>query len=152
MIRTLALDLQLGPEKRRGGECKKVKKIEKIVVSGDPDEEDMTTSGVERLNLTARMLNRRFNRLTNAHSKDLRNHCAFFDLVVAYYNFCWIHGSINETPAIGAGVAQKPWSIDRLVREGRRLSRPDEPPTRPGNAKYTRWLRDRQRGNHRRQR
>jgi len=109
---------------------------EKRVISGEPSEEDINTAFVERQNLTLRMLTRRFNRLTNAHSKILRNHRAAMDLYVGYYNLCWKHETLKCTPAMAMGVTNEPWDVDRFVRECRALSKPSEPPVRPGHVHY----------------
>ena len=99
---------------------------------------------MERQNLTLRMLTRRFNRLTNAHSKTLRNHRAAFDLYVGYYNFCWVHSALKQTPAMAAGVAREPWDVARLVGETKYLANDFTPPTRPGEERYAEFLRERQ--------
>lgn len=122
----------------------KVSEVKKIVVSGEPNEDDINTAYIERQNLTLRMLTRRFNRLTNAHSKTLRNHRASMDLYVGYYNFCWVHSTLKKTPAMAAGVAREAWGVDRLVRECRYLSEPYNPPKRPGEERYAEYLRERQ--------
>lgn len=121
-----------------------VKEVKKIVVSGEPKEDDINTAFVERQNLTLRMLTRRFNRLTNAHSKTLRNHRAAFDLYVGYYNLCWVHSTLKMTPAMALGVTSAPWDVERLVRECHYLASPYNPPTRPGSEKYAEWLREQQ--------
>jgi hypothetical protein len=88
---------------------------ERIGVTGKPDPKLVSTSYVERANLTIRMSVRRFTRLTNAFSKKLRNHCAAFGLFSAHYNFCRIHRSLRVTPAMAAGVTGRVWSIEDLV-------------------------------------
>lgn len=122
-----------------------VTSTEKIIVSGDPDEEEINTAFVERQNLTLRMLTRRFNRLTNAHSKTLRNHRAAMDMYVGYYNLCWKHETLKMTPAMAVGVAKDLWDVEKLIDECRYLARID-PPDRPGHVHYARYLRDRQAG------
>lgn len=121
-----------------------VTRVQKIVVSGEPEEDDINTAFVERQNLTLRMLTRRFNRLTNAHSKSLRNHRAAFDLYVGYYNFCWIHSSLKKTPAMAAGVAREPWDVVRLISETKHLAHPYNEPIRPGVARYADYVKARQ--------
>lgn len=113
----------------------------KIKISGDPDEDDINTAFVERQNLTLRMLTRRFNRLTNAHSKTLRNHRAAMDLYVGYYNFCWEHATLKKTPAMAIGLASEKWDAARYLQECLRWSRPDDPPVRPGHTRYDEYLR-----------
>jgi transposase-like protein/IS1 family transposase len=78
------------------------------------------TSHVERSNLTIRMQNRRWTRLTNAFSKKWENHFLMFALFVAWYNFCRPHMTLKTTPAVAAGLAQEPWTIERLLRESSR--------------------------------
>lgn len=129
-----------------------VKVVGKKVISGEMDDDEINTAYVERQNLTLRMLTRRFSRLTNAHSKILRNHRAAFDLYVGYYNFCWVHSSLGKTPAMAAGVASEVWPVDRLVKETYYLAQPHHPPIRPGHREYEAWLQERQREKQRRKR
>jgi len=84
-------------------------------VSGDPDPKHVSTSFVERHNLTIRIAIRRFTRLTNAFSKKLDNHKAACALHFAYYNFCRIHKSLRVTPAMEAGVTDHIWSLRELL-------------------------------------
>jgi IS1 family transposase len=88
---------------------------ERIGVTGNPDPKLVSTSYVERSNLTVRMSVRRFTRLTNAFSKKLRNHTAAFGLFSAHYNFCRIHKTLRVTPCMAAGVTARVWSIADLV-------------------------------------
>jgi len=85
------------------------------VMMGNPDPKHISTSFVERQNLTMRMSMRRFTRLTNAHSKKLANHEAAIALHYMHYNFCRIHSSIRVTPAMEAGIAGHVWQIEELV-------------------------------------
>jgi IS1 family transposase len=95
------------------GECTG---IHKETVFGCPDEMDICTSHVERMNLTIRMSNRRYTRLTNAHSKKLENHAAMVAIGFMHYNFCRKHMSLKgETPAIAAGIADHVWSLDEMI-------------------------------------
>lgn len=82
---------------------------------GDPDPEHISTSFVERQNLTMRMAMRRFTRLTNAFSKKLTHLKAAVALHFAYYNFCRVHGSLRVTPAMEAGLTDHVWSIAELL-------------------------------------
>lgn len=88
---------------------------EKKVISGDPDPKHVSTSYVERQNLTMRMQMRRFTRLTNAFSKKLENHVAAIALHYMHYNFCRVHQTLRITPAMAAGVSDHVWSIDELI-------------------------------------
>lgn len=85
------------------------------IMQGSPDPKHISTSFVERQNLTMRMSMRRFTRLTNGHSKKLENHEAAIALHYMHYNFCRIHSSLRVTPAMEAGLAHHPWSIEELV-------------------------------------
>ena len=89
---------------------------EKHAVTGCPDPHHVSTSYVERHNLTLRMSMRRYTRLTNGHSKKLRNHTAALGLFLCYYNFCRIHQSLRITPAMAAGVATRVYSVVDLVK------------------------------------
>ena len=84
---------------------------------GDPDRDYISTSHVERHNLTMRMSIRRLTRLTNAFSKKLENLRAALALYFAYYNFCRIHSTIKTTPAIAAGITNHVWTIKELLLE-----------------------------------
>jgi hypothetical protein len=74
----------------------------------------ISTSYIERQNLTFRMQQRRFTRLTNAFSKKLENHEAAVALYVAHYNFCRVHETLRVTPAMQLGVTDHIWSIGEL--------------------------------------
>jgi IS1 family transposase len=89
--------------------------IEKRIVVGTPDEGLVSTSYIERQNLTTRMQNRRFTRLTNGFSKKVANHEAMLALHFMHYNFCRIHQSLRVTPAMEAGVASHPWDVSEMV-------------------------------------
>lgn len=88
---------------------------QKEAISGNPNRELISTSYVERQNLTMRMSMRRFTRLTNAHSKKIENHIHAIALHYMYYNFVRIHSSLRCTPAMAAGVSKKLWSIADIV-------------------------------------
>ena len=75
----------------------------------------ISTSYVERQNLSLRMAQRRFTRLTNAFSKKLENHCASVALYAAHYNFCRVHEALRITPAMQLGVTDHIWTIGELV-------------------------------------
>jgi IS1 family transposase len=85
------------------------------VVSGDPDPAHVSTSYLERQNLTMRMSMRRFTRLTNAHSKNVENHGHAVALYFMFYNFCRVHQSIRVTPAMESGLADRVLTVEELV-------------------------------------
>ncbi len=85
------------------------------VVHGNPDPAFVSTSYVERQNLTIRMACRRFTRLTNAFSKKLDNLKAALALHFAYYNFVRIHRSLRVTPSMAAGVTDRVWDLTELL-------------------------------------
>jgi IS1 family transposase len=84
-------------------------------ITGDPDPDYISTSFVERQNLTVRMQVRRFTRLTNAFSKKLDNHKAAVALHFMHYNFSRIHQTLRVTPAMEAGISDHVWSIEEIV-------------------------------------
>ena len=84
-------------------------------VEGNPDIAHVSTSHVERMNLSIRMQNRRFTRLTNAFSKKLDNHIQALALYFAFYNFCRIHKSLRVTPAMAAGITDRLWTLDDII-------------------------------------
>ena len=92
-----------------------IRSIVKTPVFGNPDPERISTSFMERFNLTTRMAVRRFTRLTNGFSKTLANHKAAVALHVGHYNFCHVHETIRTTPAIALGVTDHIWSIAELI-------------------------------------
>jgi len=83
-------------------------------VSGNPDPKHVSTSFVERQNLTMRMHMRRFTRLTNGFSKKLENHGHAVALHFMYYNFCKVHKTLRVTPAMQAGITDHVWTIEEL--------------------------------------
>jgi IS1 family transposase len=83
------------------------------VVSGIPA--DISTSYVERSNLSLRMACRRFTRLTNGFSKKLEQHAAAVSLYVAHYNLCRVHEALRTTPAVALGIADRVWTIGDLL-------------------------------------
>ncbi len=88
---------------------------EKKIIEGRPDEAFISTSYVERQNLTMRMHMRRFTRLTNAFSKKVENHCYAIALHFVYYNFCKVHKSLRVTPAMEAKLMSRPMTIEDIV-------------------------------------
>jgi IS1 family transposase len=93
----------------------KVSNRERVVIAGDPDQAHISTSLVERQNLTMRMSMRRFTRLTNAFSKKAENLAAAVSLHFAHYNFVRVHRTLRVTPAMEARVSDRLWSLDELV-------------------------------------
>jgi IS1 family transposase len=85
------------------------------IVSGNPDASKISTSYVERMNLTLRMSQRRYTRLTNGHSKKYANHLYSLATYIMFYNFCRIHKSLRVTPAMAAGIADHVWSMEEIV-------------------------------------
>lgn len=85
---------------------------ERKVIEGKPDQAHISTSYVERHNLTLRM---RFTRLTNAFSKKIENHCHALALFLVFYNFCRIHQTLRVTPAMEAGITDHVWEVEEIV-------------------------------------
>jgi IS1 family transposase len=85
------------------------------VVSGDPDPKHVSTSYVERQNLTMRMGMRRFTRLTNGFSKKVDNHRHMVALHYMYYNYCRIHQTLRVTPAMESKLTDRVWGIEELI-------------------------------------
>lgn len=112
-----------GQKRYSPAECCGAKKVK---VSGSPKTGRISTSYVERQNLTMRMGMRRFTRLTNAFSKKVENHMHAISLHFMYYNFCRIHSTLRTTPAMSSGVADKKWTIADIV-----AMLPDEQPVKP---------------------
>jgi IS1 family transposase/lambda repressor-like predicted transcriptional regulator len=89
--------------------------IKKLRVEGNPDVKHVSTSYVERQNLTMRMSMRRFTRLTNAFSKKLDNHIHALALYFVFYNFTRIHKTLRMSPAMAAGIIDRLWSLDDVI-------------------------------------
>ncbi len=87
----------------------------KTPIEGEPDEKHISTSYVERQNLTMRMHMRRFTRLTNGFSKKVEAHANAVALHFMYYNFCRIHKTLRVTPAMAAGVTDRLWEVKDIV-------------------------------------
>jgi len=90
--------------------------VEQRRVEGRPDPAHVSTAYIERSNLTMRMGNRRFTRLTNAFSKKAENHAHMVALHMMYYNFVRIHQTIKCSPAMAAGVTTKLWELSDMVK------------------------------------
>lgn len=89
--------------------------IVKTRIEGNPDEKHISTSYVERQNLTMRMSMRRFTRLTNGFSKKLESHIYAISLYFVFYNFCRIHKTLRVTPAMAAGLTDKLMTMEDIV-------------------------------------
>ena len=90
--------------------------ISKQRIEGKPDPKHVSTSYVERSNLTQRMHNRRFTRLTNGFSKKFENHAYSIALFAMYYNFVKVHSTLRMSPAMAAGVSKTLWEIGDIVK------------------------------------
>lgn len=101
------------PGRYSPAECTGIKKIRR---EGNPDIDHVSTSYVERQNLTIRMHMRRFTRLTNAFSKKVENHAHAVALHMMYYNFVRIHKTLRVTPAMAAGVSDRLWEIADIAK------------------------------------
>jgi len=84
-------------------------------VMGNPNPAHISTSYVERQNLSMRMGIRRFTRLTNGFSKKVENHAAAVALYYMHYNFCRVHQSLRVTPAMEAGITDHVWTIEEMI-------------------------------------
>jgi IS1 family transposase len=84
-------------------------------IIGNPDRSLVSTSYVERQNLTPRMSNRRFTRLTNAFSKKIENHKHSLAIHFMHYNFCRVHQTLRVTPAMEAGISDHVWSLEEIA-------------------------------------
>lgn len=119
------------PESFKGryspAECTGIKKTR---VEGNPDPAHVSTSYVERSNLTVRMNNRRFTRLTNAFSKKMENHAYSVALMAMYYNFVKMHRTLRMTPAMAASVSDRLWEIGDIVAL---VENADEPAKKRGS-------------------
>jgi IS1 family transposase len=100
--------------------------VSRDVVSGLPA--DISTSYVERQNLSVRMSSRRFTRLSNGFSKKLENHAAAVSLYVTHYNMCRVHEALRTTPAVALGIADRVWTIGDLI-DAALATLPGEPVT-----------------------
>lgn len=89
--------------------------ITPVPVIGYPDPKKISTSFVERQNLTMRQSMRRFTRRTNGHSRKVANHAAAVALHFMHYNFCRIHGTLRVTPAMAAGVSDHVWEVGEIL-------------------------------------
>ncbi len=103
------------PEGERRYSPAEVQSVEVVPVFGNPDPERICTSIIERSNLSLRMGQRRFTRLTNAYSKKWENHWAAVILWYTWYNFGRVHQSLRVTPAMESGITDHAWSVQELL-------------------------------------
>ena len=103
--------------------------VERQAVMGEP--EQISTSYVERQNLTLRMSSKRFARLSNGFSKRLECHLAAVALHVAFYNLCRVHETLRSTPAMALGIADRVWTIGDLLDAALAAEAPKPTPTAP---------------------
>jgi hypothetical protein len=89
--------------------------MRKKIICGNPIKEKISTSYVERQNLTMRMSMRRLTRLTNGFSKKWENLNYALALHFAHYNFCRIHKTLRYTPAMAAGISKHIWTLKELI-------------------------------------
>ncbi|HVW05177.1 MAG TPA: IS1 family transposase [Vicinamibacterales bacterium] len=97
----------------------------KIVVTGEPDPKHISTSYVERSNLTMRMHMRRFTRLTNAFSKKFENHAHMVAIYAVWYNFVRPHKTLRVTPAMQAGLTDRVWDFAEIVALMDEVAKPE---------------------------
>jgi IS1 family transposase len=121
------------PEAARRYSPGQVVKVTKNVVHGVPTH--ISTSYVERQNLTLRMSQCRFTRLTNGFSKTYLNHCAAVALYVAHYNLCRVHEALRVTPAMQLGVTDHVWTISELVHAALKAAPVSPPASLPPQGK-----------------
>ncbi len=112
--------------------------VARDVVSGEP--EQISTSYVERQNLTLRMGSKRFARLSNGFSKRLDCHLAAVALHVAFYNLCRVHESLRSTPAMALGIADRIWTIGDLIEAALGAVPPLPTPTAPDRRRQFRVI------------
>lgn len=113
LVKTYATPKGAGPERRYSPPV--CTGAHKMPVSGNPDPEKISTSHVERANLTMRMGMRRFTRLTNAHSKKYANHLYALALFFMHYNFVRQHKAHKLSPAMAAGITDRLWSMEDIA-------------------------------------
>src|SRR5207302_9141198 len=112
IIKTLAVTDLRKDAAHRYSPCAVVA-VAREAIAGVPAE--ISTSYVERSNLSVRMGSRRFTRLTNGFSKKLDNHLAAIALYVAHYNLCRVHETLRTTPAVQLGITDRVWSLGDLI-------------------------------------
>jgi IS1 family transposase len=102
-----------GPDADRYYAKQVLMKVERTAISGSP--QNISTSFIERQNLTLRMSQRRMTRLSNGFSKKYENHCAAIALYVFHYNYCRVHEALRVSPAMHLGLTDHVWSVRELV-------------------------------------
>lgn len=112
LVKMYGNDRESGEARYSPADCIGCRRVE---ITGNPDPRKVSTSYVERNNLTLRMQMRRFTRLTNAHSKKIENLGHALALHFVHYNFCRIHQTLRVTPAMEARIADHVWSIEEIV-------------------------------------
>ena len=112
LIKIYGNEQQTGEVRYSPAQCMGTKRA---VISGQPDHKHVSTSFVERQNLTMRMSMRRFTRLTNGFSKKVENHEHMLALHYMFYNFARIHQSLRVTPAMEAGISDHVWSLEEII-------------------------------------
>jgi IS1 family transposase len=112
--------------------------VERQAVMGEP--EQISTSYVERQNLTIRMASKRFARLSNGFSKNIDCHLAAVALHVSFYNLCRVHESLRSTPAMALGIADRVWTIGDLVDAALTAVPPVPTPTAPDRRRQFRVI------------
>jgi IS1 family transposase len=112
--------------------------VERVAVAGEP--EQISTSYVERQNLSLRMASKRFARLSNGFSKKLDCHLAAVALYVAFYNLCRTHEALRMTPAMALGITDHVWSIEELIEAALGAVPPKPTPTAPDRRKQFRVI------------
>ncbi|MGH3036488.1 MAG: IS1 family transposase [Gaiellaceae bacterium] len=114
-----------------------------VTINGKPELEHISTSHIERLNLTMRMSMRRYTRLTNAFSKKVENLAAAVSLHFMHYNFCRVHATLGQTPAMAAGLTDHVWPLSELIGL---LEEAERVPVKRGRYAKTRERRAAERG------
>lgn len=109
--------------------------VDKVMIRGNPREELISTSYVERFNLSSRMQMRRFTRLSNGFSKKFESHAAAVALWISFYNLCRVHETLRCTPAMALGVTDHIWTIGELLKAA--LEPSDVPPLPDRSPKST---------------
>lgn len=136
IVKTYSVTNLATPEAARRYSPAEVVAVSREVVSGTPMH--ISTSYVERSNLTIRMGCRRFTRLSNGFSKKFENHTAAISLHVAFYNLCRVHESLRSTPAMALGIADRVWTIGDLI-DAALATQPITPTVSPGSDRRRRF-------------